>query len=112
LNLKNKRGKLKTITTLCELQYVAWLGMLSTECPLVNTAYIIVSTPVVWFMSKRSYSSRVRIAKLYTVLSSTFHDDNICETRFSMLCTSCLELTTSVVTLLQFLSLGLRHFIK
>jgi len=23
---------------------------------------------------------------------STFHDDNICETRFSMLCTSCLEL--------------------
>ena len=25
---------------------------------------------------------------------STFHDDNICETRFSMLCTSCLELTT------------------
>jgi len=109
LNLKNKTGKLKTITTLCELQYVAWRGMLSTECPLVNTAYIIVSTPVVWFMSKRSYSSRVRIAKLYTVLSSTFHDDNICETRFSMLCPSCLELTTSVVTLLQFLSLGLRH---
>ena len=26
---------------------------------------------------------------------STFHDDNICETRFSMLCTSCLELTTA-----------------
>ena len=25
---------------------------------------------------------------------STFHNDNICETRFSMLCTSCLELTT------------------
>jgi len=25
---------------------------------------------------------------------STFHDDNICETRFSMLCASCLELTT------------------
>ena len=25
---------------------------------------------------------------------STFHDDNICETRFSMLCDSCLELTT------------------
>jgi len=24
----------------------------------------------------------------------TFHDDNICETRFSVLCTSCLELTT------------------
>ena len=24
---------------------------------------------------------------------STFHDDNICETRFSMHCTSCLELT-------------------
>ena len=26
---------------------------------------------------------------------STFHDDNICETRFSMLCTSCQELTTA-----------------
>jgi len=26
--------------------------------------------------------------------ASTFHDDNICETRFSILCTSCLELTT------------------
>ena len=26
---------------------------------------------------------------------STFHDNNICETRFSMLCTSCLELTTT-----------------
>ena len=26
---------------------------------------------------------------------STFHDDNIRETRFSMLCTSCLELTTA-----------------
>ena len=25
---------------------------------------------------------------------STFHDDNICETRFLVLCTSCLELTT------------------
>jgi len=25
---------------------------------------------------------------------STFHDDNICETCFSMLCTSCLELTS------------------
>jgi len=25
---------------------------------------------------------------------STFHDDNICETRFSTLCASCLELTT------------------
>jgi len=25
---------------------------------------------------------------------STFHDDNICEVRFSMLCTGCLELTT------------------
>ena len=25
---------------------------------------------------------------------STFHDDSICETRFSMLCASCLELTT------------------
>ena len=25
---------------------------------------------------------------------STFHDDNICETRFSMLCTGILELTT------------------
>jgi len=25
---------------------------------------------------------------------STFHDDDFCETRFSMLCTSCLELTT------------------
>jgi len=25
---------------------------------------------------------------------STFHDDNICETRFSMLFTSCLEFTT------------------
>jgi len=25
--------------------------------------------------------------------ASTFHSDNICETRFSMLCTSCLELT-------------------
>jgi len=27
--------------------------------------------------------------------ASTFHDDNICETRFSMHCTSCLELTTA-----------------
>ena len=26
---------------------------------------------------------------------STFHDDDFCETRFSMLCTSCLELTTA-----------------
>jgi len=25
---------------------------------------------------------------------STFHDDNICENHFSMLCASCLELTT------------------
>jgi len=25
---------------------------------------------------------------------STFNDDNICETRFRMLCTGCLELTT------------------
>ena len=37
---------------------------------------------------------------------STFHDDDICETRFSMLCTSCLELTTENYSLLQFLSLG------
>ena len=42
---------------------------------------------------------------------STFHDDNICETRFSMLCMHQLSGTHyrklfSVVTLLQFLSLG------
>jgi len=30
-------------------------------------------------------------------LRSTFHDDNICETRFSMLCTSCLEFTKTVL---------------
>ena len=28
---------------------------------------------------------------------STFHDDDICETRFSMLCTSCLELITEII---------------
>jgi len=34
---------------------------------------------------------------LFTVTSERirFHDDNICEKRFSMLCTSCLELTTA-----------------
>jgi len=36
----------------------------------------------------------------------TIHDDNICEARIPMLCTSCLKLTTenlfSTVTLLQF----------
>jgi len=26
--------------------------------------------------------------------ASTFYDDNICETRFMVLCTSCLEFTT------------------
>jgi len=30
-----------------------------------------------------------------TTALSTFHNDNICETRFSMLCTSCLEFTTA-----------------
>ena len=48
---------------------------------------------------------------------STFHDDSICETRFSMLCTSCLELTShylklfSVVTLLQFFKSRLKTFL-
>ena len=38
---------------------------------------------------------RRRRHRLYaTTNKSTFHDDNICETRFSMLCASCLELTT------------------
>jgi len=50
--------------------------------------------PVVPATSNPGSRTRPQPAIDHYGTASTFHDDNICETRFSMLCTSSLELTT------------------
>ena len=54
--------------------------LLTDSCPIQNIKHLLT----VW-------SIRGKV----TIIVQYFHHHDICETRFSMLCTSCLELTTA-----------------